>query len=113
MPSILSLRIFLIKVWFIKMGYVLGNDEGTIVASESFSDLLDLVWSDVSEIGENDLFMSSEEFVQFLDLGKLFSSNLCTTSHLWFLINNLFDLLKNDFYQLLYLFFSYQQKSQI
>jgi hypothetical protein len=34
------------------------------------------------------LLMSSEEFVKFFDLSVLFSSDFCSTSHLWFLINN-------------------------
>ena len=62
--------------------YVFGNDEGTIVRSECFSDLLDLIGSDVGEISKDDLLMSSEEFVQFFDLSVLFSSDISSTSHL-------------------------------
>jgi hypothetical protein len=74
--------IFLIKVWDKKKRYIFGNDESTIERSECFSDLLDLVGSDVGEISEDDLLMSSEEFVKFFDLSVLFSSDFCSTSHL-------------------------------
>ena len=66
---------------------VLGNDEGSVVGSKSLSDLLDLVRSDVSEISENDLFVSSEEFIKLFDLSELFSSSLSTTSHFVIYIN--------------------------
>lgn len=60
---------------------VFGNDKGSVVGSKSLSDLLDLVGSNVSEVSENDLFMSSEEFIKLFDLIELFSSNLSATSH--------------------------------
>jgi hypothetical protein len=60
---------------------VLGNDESSVVGSKSLSDLLDLIRSDVSEVSEDNLFVSSEEFIELFDLGELFSSSLCTTSH--------------------------------
>lgn len=66
---------------------VLGNDEGSVVGSKSLSDLLDLVGSDVSEVSENDLFVSSEEFIKLFDLSELFSSSLSTTSHFVIYIN--------------------------
>lgn len=66
---------------------VLGNDEGSVVGSKSLSDLLDLVRSDVSEVSENDLFVSSEEFIKLFDLSELFSSSLSTTSHFVIYIN--------------------------
>jgi hypothetical protein len=52
--------------------YVFGDDEGTIVSSECFSDLLNLIGSDVGEISEDNLFMISEEFIQFFDLSVFF-----------------------------------------
>lgn len=66
---------------------VFGNDEGSVVGSKSLSDLLDLVGSDVSEVSENDLFVSSEELVKLFDLIELFSSSLCSTSHFVIFIN--------------------------
>jgi len=51
---------FLTRVWANKKIYVLGDGEMTIVGSESFSDLLDLTWTDICEVGEDDLFMESE-----------------------------------------------------
>jgi hypothetical protein len=77
--------IFLIKVWDKNDEYVFGDDEGTVERSEGFSDLLDLVRSDVSEISKDDLLMSSEEFIKFFDLSVLLSSDFSSTSHLWFL----------------------------
>jgi hypothetical protein len=77
--------IFLIKVWDKNDEYVFGDDEGTVERSEGFSDLLDLVRSDVSEISKDDLLMSSEEFIKFFDLSALLSSDFSSTSHLWFL----------------------------
>ncbi len=94
--------IFLIKVWDEIIVYVLGNDESTIERSECFSDLLNLIRSDVGEISKDDLLMISEEFIQFFDLSILFSSDISSTSHLWILINKLFDLIKNDFYQIFF-----------
>jgi hypothetical protein len=77
--------IFLIKVWDKNDEYVFGDDEGTVERSEGFSDLLDLVRSDVSEISKDDLLMISEEFIKFFDLSVLLSSDFSSTSHLWFL----------------------------
>jgi hypothetical protein len=61
---------------------VFGDDKGTIEGSECFSDLLNLIRSNVGEISKDDLLMISEEFIKFFDLRELFSSNLSSTSHL-------------------------------
>jgi hypothetical protein len=61
--------------------YVFRNNKDAVIGSERFSDLLNLTGADVSESGEDDLFVCTEQFVQPFDSLFLEFSSLSTTSH--------------------------------
>jgi len=46
---------------------ILVDDEMRIIWSEKFTDLLDLVWTNISKISEDDLFVGSKHLIEFLN----------------------------------------------
>ena len=82
--------------------YIFGDDEDAIGGSEELADKLDLVWADVGEGGQDDLFVGSEHLIKSFDCLFLFLSDLSTTSHLiniiWFIKKRLFESLDKEFH---------------